>query len=324
MKKVVAMVMWIIAIAICHSFTAMRIPANELSFKGSPTTREQLGEKLFFEKKLSATRTLSCASCHIPAHGFADTLAFSKGVHGHKGKRNAPSCTNLGSRPYFFYDGRAATLEEQVKFPIEDTLEMGLPIAEAVKRLQADKDYVQSFTQLFGSGPTEQNLKEAIAAFERTLETSHTPFDRYMAGDSMAISASAIRGREIFMGKKAKCFDCHFSPDFTGDEFRNIGLYDGVKFKDAGRFDITYNNADKGKFKVPGLRNVAVTAPYMHNGMFKTLKEVIEYYNDPYKIVAKPVNADSLSKKPLHLTTREKQDLENFLLTLTDDRFVKK
>ena len=314
----------VIAIAICYSFAARRMPTDTLSFKGAPTTREQLGEQLFFEKKLSATRTVSCASCHIPAHGFADTLAFSKGVHGHTGKRNAPTCTNVSGRPYLFYDGRAATLEDQVKFPIEDTLEMGLPIAEAVSRLQNDKDYMQAFSQLFGSAPTEQYLKEAIAAFERTLETSHTPFDRYMAGDSAAISTSAKRGRLLFMGKKAKCFDCHYSPDFTGDEFRNIGLYDGVKLNDAGRFDVTGKDIDKGKFKVPGLRNIAVTAPYMHNGMFKTLKEVIEYYNDPYKVVGRPLNADSLVRKPLHLTAREKQDLENFMLTLTDDRFVKK
>ena len=126
------------------------------------------------------------------------------------------------------------------------------------------------------------------------------------------------------MGPKTKCFDCHFSPDFTGDEFRNIGLYDGRKLKDTGRYVITRNKKDIGKFKVPGLRNVAVTAPYMHNGMFKTLKEVIEYYDNPYKVVPKPINIDTLMEKPLGLTAEEKLDIEHFLLTLTDDRFVKR
>ncbi len=125
------------------------------------------------------------------------------------------------------------------------------------------------------------------------------------------------------MSKKAKCFDCHFSPDFTGDEFRNIGLFDQHQFVDRGRFDVTKDSADLGKFKVPGLRNVAITPPYMHNGMFNTLEEVIEYYDNPFKFVANPINADSLMQKPLGLTKEEKSDLVAFLHALTDLRFVK-
>jgi len=323
MRRMKLLAVLVAVVAVCYSFTKVEL-AGQLSFKGEPQTKEQLGEQLFFEKKLSADRTISCASCHIPSHGFADTQAFSKGVGGKLGKRNAPSCTNLSGRPYLFYDGRAPTLEDQVRFPIEDKLEMALPIAQAVKRLQADKKYAVWFTKIYGAPPSQDNLEDAIAAFERTLETSHTPFDRYMAGDTTAISASAIRGRELFMGPKTKCFDCHFSPDFTGDEFRNIGLYDGLKLKDTGRYVITRNKKDIGKFKVPGLRNVAVTGPYMHNGMFKTLKEVIEYYDNPYKVVPKPVNMDTLMAKPLGLTTEEKLDIEHFLISLTDDRFRKK
>lgn len=296
---------------------------NGLSFKGEPTTKEQLGEQLFFEPLLSADRTKSCASCHIPAFGFADTVAFSIGVKGHSGLRNAPSCANMSSRDLFFFDGRAASLEDQVRFPIEDSNEMSLPINEAVKRLRADKNYTTWFKKIYGELPTAKNLSAAIAAFERTLETSKTPFDRYMNGDENAISESAKRGRELFMSSKAKCFDCHFSPDFTGDEFRNIGLYDGQKLKDKGRYAITKNPEDIGKFKVPGLRNVAVTAPYMHNGMFRTLRDVIEYYDNPYKIVPNPINIDTLMAKPLGLTLQEKEDLEQFLLTLADDRFKK-
>ena len=276
---------------------------------------------LFFETRLSANRRLSCASCHIPAFAFADTIALSKGIRGRTGRRNAPSCMNIADRPHLFYDGRAATLEDQVRFPIEDPNEMGLPIGDAVNRLRKDKAYIRYFNAIYNDLPTEITLKSAIAAFERTLETGNTPFDSYMEGDSTAISTSAIRGRELFMGAKTKCFDCHFSPDFTGDEFRNIGLYDEVTYKDQGRYAISKNKDDLGKFKVPGLRNVAVTAPYMHNGMFKTLRQVIDYYDDPYKVVPHPINMDTLMRQPLHLTTQEKEDLENFLITLTDERF---
>ena len=324
MKNFYALTICCTALVLCYSFIGFRKQKSPLSFTGKPVNKEQLGEMLFFESKLSATKKISCASCHIPAHGFADTVAFSKGIHGYFGKRNAPSCTNLTDRPYLFYDGRATTIEDQVRFPIEDPNEMGIAIAEVVKRLTKDKEYNTLFNEIFHEPPTETNLKVAIAAFERTLETSHTPFDRYMSGDTLAISAAAERGRLLFMGTKAKCVECHFTPDFTGDEFRNIGLYDGVKYKDEGRAVISGNKADIGKFKVPGLRNVAVTAPYMHNGMFKTLKDVIEYYDDPYKVVPHPVNMDTVMSKPLHLTPQEKEDIEQFLRTLTDDRFMTK
>lgn len=287
------------------------------------STAKQLGEKLFFDPILSKDRIISCASCHNPAFAFADTVPFSKGVGGKLGKRNAPSCMNLSDREMFFYDGRAGTLEEQVRFPIEDANEMNLPIAEAVQRLNQDKAYVALFQKIYKSAPTEKLLKSCIADFERTLETSNTKFDKYMQTDSAVYSASEVRGRELFMSDKAKCFDCHFSPDFTGDEFRNIGLYDGVTLTDKGRYDVTKDPKDIGKFKVPGLRNVSVTAPYMHNGMFKTLREVIDYYDQPTKFVAHPINQDSLLMKPLNLTAQEKTDLENFLLTLTDKRFLK-
>lgn len=287
------------------------------------TTAKQLGEKLFFDPILSKDRSISCGSCHQPAFAFADTIAFSKGVGGKLSRRNAPSCMNLSDREIFFYDGRAGTLEEQVRFPIEDVNEMNLPIAEAVKRLKEDKEYAALFKKIYKSAPTEKLLKACIADFERTLETANTKFDKYMQTDSTIYSASEARGRELFMGEKAKCFDCHFSPDFTGDEFRNIGLYDGVALTDKGRYDVTKDPRDIGKFKVPGLRNVSVTAPYMHNGMFKTLREVIDYYDQPTKFIAHPINQDSLLMKPLNLTEQEKTDLENFLLTLTDKRFLK-
>ncbi len=296
-------------------------PTGGYSFKGSPTTKEQLGEVLFFEKALSLDSSISCASCHIPEHGFADTAAFSHGVGGKLGKRNAPSCANVTDRPYLFYDGRAASLEAQAQGPIEDKNEMANTIGEAARRLNNDAQYVAWFQKVFQSAPTPELIKTAIASFERTLETSKTPFDRYMVNeDSTLLSISAQRGRELFFNK-AKCIECHFSPDFTGDEFRNVGLFDGKKYNDSGRYNITKDPKDMGKFKVPGLRNVAVTGPYMHNGMFKTLKEVIEYYNEPAKVVKHPINMDTTLQKPLHLSKQEMVDIEAFLVSLTDDRF---
>ncbi len=324
MKKMAIIWGVLCALVLCYSFLPVKPSTIQYSFSGEPKTMAQLGEVLFFEKKLSLDGSRSCASCHIPEFAFSDTVAFSKGVANKLGKRNAPSCANLADRPYLFYDGRAGSLEEQVKFPIEDKNEMNIPIEEVVKRLNADKHYVALFQKIFSAPPSEDYLKAAIAAFEKTLETSKTPYDRYMdKDDSSLISAAALRGRELFL-VKAKCFECHFSPDFTGDEFRNVGLFDGKKFNDSGRYSISRNLQDLGKFKVPGLRNVAVTGPYMHNGMFKTLKEVIEYYSDPYKIVAHPINIDTNLVKPLNLSAQEKADLEAFLVSLTDDRFVAK
>lgn len=289
----------------------------------SKITLTGLGEKLFFEKALSLDQSISCASCHIPEYAFADTVTFSRGVGGRLGKRNTPSVTNMAGRSLMFYDGRAKNLEDQVHFPVEDPNEMAFTLEQAAKRLKKKKEYKQWFQSVFNEAPNAQNIARAIAAYEESLETSNTPFDNYMNDKQPSMSTAAIRGREVFMSKKAKCFDCHFSPDFTGDEFRNIGLFDKNQFLDKGRFEVTKDSADLGKFKVPGLRNVAVTPPYMHNGMFSTLEEVIEYYDNPTKFVAHSINADSLLQKPLGLTVQEKSDLVEFMKALTDFRFIK-
>ena len=288
-----------------------------------PVSLAQLGEQLFNDPILSSDTTISCASCNKPEFAFADNVELSFGVDSSRGTRNTPSAMNLAAREHFFYDGRAATLEEQAIGPIENPLEINLSIKVAVERLRKDQIYSAAFKRFFNAEPSPANIGAALAAFQKTLETSDTPFDRYMEGDTNAISASAQRGHMIF-NEKGRCFDCHFSPDFTGDEFRNIGLYNGKDLNDAGRFEITKNKDDLCKFKVPGLRNVAVTAPYMHNGQMKTLREVIDFYDDPSKVVKDAINADSLVRTPLNLTEQEKKDLEEFLKTLTDDRFATK
>lgn len=276
----------------------------------------ELGRKLFFDPILSLNRQTSCADCHKPEFAFADTAAFSKGFAGKNTLRNTQGLTNLTSRPYFFWDGRVGTLEEQAMHPVTNPLEMGMSRELVTRRLRENKEYKKWFRKVYGKAPDQQLASRALAAFERTLETGDSPFDLFMNGDSLAITPSAIRGREVFM-EKGKCFECHFSPDFTGDEFRNVGLFNGKNLNDSGRMTVTGQKSDLGKFRVPGLRNVSLTAPYMHNGMFRTLAEVIDYYNDPDKFVNNSINRDTLLNSPLGLTNQEKEDLLNFLKSLT-------
>jgi cytochrome c peroxidase len=286
-----------------------------------PKTKEELGKILFFDPILSGTRTISCASCHKEEFAFADTVKLSPGVHGRKGVRNSPSAMNGDMQVSFFWDGRAATLEQQALIPISNPLEMDLPVYLAVKRLNKNALYRRAFQNLFHEAPNKTNLALALAAFERTLETSDSPLDDWRLNDNEdAVSASAKRGFALFNGK-ANCVQCHFGANFNNVEFRNIGLFDGKTLTDSGRAAITKNPADIGKFKIGPLRNVALTPPYMHNGMFKTLREVIDYYNDPDKVVPHAIGRDSLLSKPLNLSDQEKTDLESFLISLTDRRF---
>lgn len=288
-------------------------------------TEAQLGEALFFDPMLSRDSTISCASCHKPEFAFADNTPVSVGVYHQKGGRNTPSSMNQSNRNAYFWDGSAETLEEQALGPIENPVEMDLPISMAVRRLAQSEKYRNAFYSIYGKQPSSELLARAIAAYEKTLETNNSAFDNYMNGtDTSLFSKSAKRGLNLFNGK-AKCFDCHFGVDFTGnDQYKNIGLYNGKELNDKGRIVISGKEKDLGSFKTPGLRNIAMTAPYMHNGMFKTLMEVIEHYDQPDKFVKGAINRDTTMNKPLNLTATEKKDLENFMLSLTDAQFLKK
>lgn len=286
------------------------------------TTRAALGKKLFSEKILSKDSTISCASCHKPKFAFADTAAFSTGIGGKLTKRNTPSVLNMKNRPYFFWDGRAASLEEQALMPIRNPDEMNLTIEEAVHRLNTSAEYKNLFLKIFKQVPNAKNLGAAFAAYEKTLETVDSKFDDW-SNNLKHLTAQEERGRQLFVGDKAKCFDCHRMEDFTTDEFRNIGLYNEKDLNDAGLYGITQKESDKGKFKIPGLRNIGVTAPYMHNGMFKTLEEVVDYYNNPKQFVKDAINTDTLLQQPLGLTEKEKKDLVAFLKTLTDKKYLR-
>ncbi|MBK8565559.1 MAG: cytochrome-c peroxidase [Saprospiraceae bacterium] len=294
-----------------------------LAFSGTePKDATELGRHLFSDPILSLDSTISCQSCHIPEFAFADTARFSRGVGGRLGRRNAPSVMNMSARSHLFFDGRVLALEDQVLMPIQDTLEMRMMLPEVVLRLRRNKVYGPAFERIFGRPANVEDMAAAIAEFVRTLETAATPYDRWMNDEPGGMSDAAARGRDIFIGK-GRCFDCHFGADLTGDEFRNVGLFNGKDLNDPGRSAITKKPEDLGKFKVAGLRNVALTAPYMHNGMFKTLDEVIDFYNDPAKVVPDAINRDTVLAKPMNLTQYEKADLKAFLEAMTDDQFVK-
>lgn len=288
-----------------------------------PKTEIELGKQLFFDPLLSKDSTISCASCHQPEFAFADTLAFSLGVGGQLGTRNTPSSMNMLSRPYFFYDGRAGSIEEQVLMPIHNPIEMDLSISDLLIRLNKSA-YQAAFQTIYGTNPDSSTLGAALGAFVFSLESpGDSPFDEWMKGNPNAMTAEQIKGREIF-NEKAKCFDCHFGPDFTGDEFRNIGLFNASdSLNDIGRFEHTQDSSDLGKLKVPGLRNIAKTAPYMHNGMFSTLEEVVDYYDNPTQFVQGAINTDTLLQEPLNLSQEEKDCLVQFLHALTDSTYLK-
>ena len=300
--------------------------ALSISFKEKNAdlySKEKLGELLFNEKIISKDSTVSCASCHKPALAFADTIEFSLGINGHLTKRNTPSVLNMKNRPYFFWDGRAETLVQQALMPIQNPDEMGLPIDEAIERLNASAFYKNYFYQVFKTSPNVQNLSLVFEAYENTLETVDSKFDDW-SNNVGKLSASEERGRKLFIDDNSKCFDCHFGIDYTNDDFKNIGLFNGKNLNDSGRYLITRDLSDLGKFKTPGLRNIALTAPYMHNGMFKTLEEVVEYYSNTNKFVPDAYNKDASLQKSIKFSDRDKKDLVAFLKTLSDKKYMTK
>jgi len=246
-----------------------------------------LGRKLFYDVHLSGNNTMSCATCHNPGLGFSDPRRVSIGANGKLGTRNALSILNSAYLPVQFWDGRAISLEEQAGGPMANPVEMNQPHAVSVSKLNAMPSYRKEFEDAYGPGPvTIGKIKMALASFERTLLSGDSPFDHYQyGGDKSAMSASAIRGLAIFTDKnRGNCAVCHTIGEkyalFTDGKFHNIGVaVDGNgNLIDLGRFEVTKLEADKGKFRTPTLRNIAKTAPYMHDGSEKSLKAVVDFY----------------------------------------------
>jgi cytochrome c peroxidase len=286
----------------------------------NPLTADKafLGRHLFYDKRLSLDSTISCASCHRQDVAFSDAgVTLSPGVGGALGKRNTPGLTNVAYNRSFFAEGGVPTLELQAIAPIINPKEMNLHTDTLVGRLAQDTVYARLFVLAWGSREvTISRITHALAAFQRTLISGHSAYDRFLGGDVKALNASAKRGVDLFFGEKGDCFHCHNAYNLTDNLFHNTGLDVGTP--DEGRFGVTDNPADKGKFKTPTLRNVGLTAPYMHDGRFKTLEEVLNHYNTGGKSHS---NASGLMR-PLGLSATDRADIISFLHSLTDSAFI--
>lgn len=288
-------------------FTPVPEPAHNRVTPG----KAALGERLFFDPILSRDRTISCGSCHLPDLAFSDGRPVSQGIDGRSGLRNAPSLVNVAYQKLFFRDGGALTLENQVFGPLEDENEMDADLAEILDRLNADPAYRQDFERVFGSPPTLRTLTQALAAYQRTIRSGGSRYDRYRAGDEEALTSAERRGLTLFEGE-ADCATCHAGFLLASHAFENNGLV--FANGDSGRARITQNPEDFGKFRVPSLRNVALTAPYMHDGRLSTLEVVVEHYDRG----GANVRGQHPAVRPLGLTAMEKTNLIAFLESLTD------
>jgi cytochrome c peroxidase len=327
--------------------------AASIPTDNAPTAeRIALGKKLYFDPRLSLDGTVACATCHDVTRGFTDQRPLSEGIGGKLGRRNAPTTLNATLLHSQFWDGRAATLEEQARLPIINPIEMGMPDGDAaIAAIKGDPEYQRLFQAAYGRPPNFDDLGRAIAAFERTLVFLESPVDRFLRGDEAALSPEARRGWALYNGK-ARCNGCHplsvVNPLGTDDRFHNVGVSarhqkfgelatqalallekdDSVQaidelalqtdLSELGRFLVTKRTVDVGGFRTPQVRNVGITAPYMHDGSMQTLWDVMDHYNkggEPNPFLDGGI-------EPLGLTEQEIDDVVAFMFALTDERFA--
>ena len=272
----------------------------------NPLTPEKaaMGRDLFSDRRLSRDQTVSCATCHDPKHAFTDGKPVAEGVSGRHGERRVPAILNRGYGKSFFWDGRIATLEEQVLQPVLSPAEMDMTVEEALARLRVDSRY---------SALTREDLSQALASYVRTILAGESPYDRYIGGDREALSEQARMGLQLFR-RKGNCASCHLGPNLTDERYHNTGIaWREGRFTDAGRFLATRREQDRGAFKTPTLRQVAARAPYMHDGSIGSLEEVVEHYDRGGN---RNPNLDS-ELQPLGLSHEEKQALVAFLRSLS-------
>jgi cytochrome c peroxidase len=291
--------------------------------RDNPYTPEkaELGRVLYFDTRLSSDNSVSCASCHAPEFGFTDGAAFSTGIGGQVGGRSAPTVINRAYSTVQFWDGRAASLEAQAKGPIANPIEMTHEMDETaahqavVEKLRAIPGYRRMFKAAFDNEEFDMDhIAKAIATFERTVLSGNSAFDRYRAGETSAMTEQQVRGMDVFFNKAA-CDSCHLGFNFTDSSYVNIGIGMEKPDPDLGRHVVSGREEDKGAFKTPSLREIEHTAPYMHDGRFKTLEEVVGYYDEGGH--ANPWIDQRM--KPLKLTDRDKSDLVAFLKALSGD-----
>jgi cytochrome c peroxidase len=335
MRQRVAAALWVVANLSCGAIgcsSSAEKPANDdasvldvpADFPARPAPddnavtleRVELGRTLFYDTRLSRTGQISCSSCHVQAHAFSDPNRTSLGVDGLTGTRNAPALVNEAWNTSYFWDGGVPSLELQAVGPIKNPLEMDMTLADVNALLAVDADITARFQAAYGEGPSERTLPRALASFVRVLVTGNSAYDRFLRGDSVALSDSAQRGRDIFEGERGQCTHCHVGFNFTNNAFRNNGTRPDDS--DPGRQRITLKDSDFGKFRVPSLRNVAVSAPYMHDGSLATLADVVEHYDQGGS--GSPNTDPTLHA--LGLSDEEKSDLIAFLESLTDDEFL--
>ncbi len=309
-----------VAMVVCRAADEPKAPLGliPVSFPAdNPYTpaKAELGRYLYFDPRLSADGTVACATCHDPRRGFTDCAAVSTGIKGQRGNRSAPTVINRAYSLAQFWDGRAGTLEEQAKGPIANPIEMGNKHDAMVATLGKIQGYRGHFKKAFGSEEiTVDRVAQAIATFERTILSGNSSYDRYKAGNTKAMTAAQVRGMHVFFDK-AKCDSCHEGINFTLNAYANLGVGTDKPEPDVGRFAVTKDPADWGAFKTPTLRDIAKTAPYMHDGSLANLYQVVNYYDKggvPNKNLSEKI-------KPLRLTEHEKEDLVAFLNALTGD-----
>ncbi|PSR52559.1 cytochrome-c peroxidase [Adhaeribacter arboris] len=303
----------------------------------NPLTVEgvNLGRRLFYEKKLSGNNTMSCGSCHQQKLAFTDGQAFSTGIDGQQTTRSAMSLVNLAWNKTFNWAGEANSLEAQARIPIENPLEMHQNLDEAGRELQNTATYPRLFQKAFGTSTITSDLMlKALGQFTRTLISTNSSYDKYRAGEA-SLSVEELEGMQLFFThpdpsrklRGGNCGDCHGSDFFTLQQFHNNGL--DVDFTDKGRGAVTGKATDNGRFKAPSLRNIAVTAPYMHDGRLKTLEEVLDHYNEHIQSASPNLDpliieaSNKVGGKALELTPDEKAKIIKFLHTLTDESFLK-
>ncbi len=279
--------------------------------------RWELGKKLFYDFRLSIDGNVSCASCHKTDLAFSDNVALSSGVNGRLGTRNAPTLANVAYHPYLTRDGSVPTLEIQILIPIQEHNEFAHNIVDIAESLAEDPSYKMMALQAYNRTFDPYVITRALACFERSLISGFSPYDQYVNyHDKKSLSQKEINGMELFFSSRTHCSSCHSGTNFTNYAFENNGLYEN--YTDLGRMRFTDDEADLSTFKVPSLRNIAVTAPYMHDGSLATLQEVIDHYNSGGK---QHINKSELVQ-PLNLSEDEKNDLIVFLHALTDASFI--
>ncbi len=332
---VIPLVVWVFTIVFVAGVYAGHLePFKSVPVPGkNPQTPEkiELGKKLFFDRRLSGDGTMSCASCHIPEIAFTDGQDISLSYPTTKNWRNSPTLINVAFYRFLFHDGRVSTLEDQALFPMMSAFEMNKNLDYLEEQIRVVPEYAEAFKKVFGGAVTRERIAMAIAAFERTLISLNSPLDKYLKGDKSALSEDAKRGLEIFRGK-GKCADCHHGVNLSDDRFyalevpENPLLLDDPRVtatmrfvakvyhykdyknltEDPGRYLITKDRKDWKAFRTPTLREIPKTAPYMHNGVFKTLDEVIEFFNEGG-------GKGNKALKPLGLIAEEKNSLKVFL-----------